>query len=207
MTHRKLLTITAILTLLAGAVALAAIGPIRTADPQRTGGVHVLPLSTAGAWVTVHDDARTAQAETDLLNPTAVDDAVCHWVRLDRAASKICHLRCKVPIATTAVGTSPVVRVYLGYGALNEDGSVPTTGGFRVERLDNADPAAEGLTLAFEGSPSAGNQMHDAAWYYSRSVLQEPTDLRGADYLIVLVETAGVCTASAAMPIEACFVN
>lgn len=183
------------------------IGSPRQARPSVTPAVPVVSVTARGTWVVVHDDARIANSAAELLNPTSVDDSVCHWVRLDRAASKICHLRCKVPIATTAVGTSPVVRVYLGYGALNEDGSVPTTGGFRVERLDNADPAAEGLTLAFEGSPSASNQMHDAAWYYSRSVLQEPTDLRGADYLIVLVETAGVCTVSAAMPIEACFVN
>lgn len=183
------------------------IGSPRQARPSVTPAVPVVSVTARGTWVVVHDDARIANSAAELLNPTSVDDSVCHWIPVDPSAAKITSLRCKVPIATTAVGTSPIVRVYLGWGTLADSGSAPSDGTFRFERLDNASQTAAGLTLTFDATPTTSDQFNDATYFYSTSVFQTPTDLKGANYILVLVETAGACTASAAMPIEACFVN
>ena len=202
----RLIMAIAILAALA-AFSLADIGAIRTASPDSYTTLYVAPVSNYGKWITLHDDARTAQSATDLLRPVAVDDSVCHWVEVSKGASKLACIRAKVPIATSAVGTSPVVRVYAGYGVLPSTGIPPTDGSFRVERLDNSSWTAAGLTLTFAASPTTSNAHNDAVYFYSASVLQTPTDLKGANYILVAVETAGACTATAVMAVEGMFLN
>lgn len=191
----------------AGIVLAAAIGSMQTAAPSVAPSAVVASTSCYGVWVTVHDDARTAQSAGNLLKPVAVADSVCHWIKIERPAARMGRLRCKVPIATTAVGTSPVVRVFAGYGTLNTDGSAPTDGSFRVERLDSGTWTAAGLTLAFPASPTTSNCPNDATYFYATAVLQTPVDMQGAQYILVEVETAGACTSSAIMLVEAVFLN
>lgn len=188
---------------------------IRTAV-QFSGGRKVHTCSTVGRWHTIHSDARTAQTAANLLHPLGVTDSLCGWLPLNGAGFITC-VRARVPIATTAVGTSPIIQLFLGWGELDSSG-VPlnsaltgndgVTPMFRVERLDNAVLGAAGLTLTFDATPAAATDSYnDGIYFFSTSVLQTPTDLRGASHLFCAVATAGACTASAVMPVEACFVN
>ena len=185
-----------------------AIGLEVTNASSTSGGSNVHTCSVTGQWLKVHDDARTAQTTANSVNVTAMAASVAHWTAIPSGCGKICQVRAYVPIATTAVGTSPIIQLFLGYGTLNSVGAPPTDGTFRFERLDNAVILATGLTLTFNANPNAAtNNYNDATNFYSTSVLQSPTDLRGATHVLCQVLTAGACTATAIMAIEACFVN
>jgi len=163
--------------------------------------------SAQGEWVVLCTDARTAQSAADLLNPTAIDDATNRWVATGMKRGKLAALRARIPVATTAVATSPIVRVIGGWGTITT-GAPPTDGTFICARLDASAWTTAGITLTFAASPDvATDTPSDGTYMYADYYFDTPLDLLGADFIIAAVSTAGAITASAAIEIMGLFVN
>lgn len=196
-----------------------AIGTTKGAGVKAGAVPMVVSGSAHGAWVQANDDARTAQgATTNLYNPTAITDSTFHWVHVPQGTTG-CLVRARVPIATTAVGTSPIVAIITATnfaGASNADpapGGVPVTDGtIRIVRVDSPGIGDTGQTCTFPTSPSTTNCQCDSTWFYSAwgtsgAASLAGFDHRGGQWVGVLVMTAGACTASAAMPIDLLLLN
>lgn len=162
--------------------------------------------------VQVNDDARTAQGTTTkLYNPLGITDSVFHFKKIPPGTTRAL-VRARVPIATTAVGTSPIVAIVglidngdhddcLASGVGIVDGTIQPI------RLDSATAAGAGQTLTFPASPTTSNCTNDGVWFYSDVISLTATDLQGCKWIGVLVTVAGACTASAAMPCDVILQN
>lgn len=171
--------------------------------------VHVI-ASARGNWVTVNDDAETAQSATDLLRPAAIDDSVFHWCEVRDGATR-CLIRARMAIAAT-VTTSPVVRVFGAYGtSINGTGAWPDTSAAAVAgdpyflRLDNVDWNAAGLTLTLVTTGTGLNRDNDYAY---TDVMPDLTgiDMKGCAWIGVAVETAANVD-TGTVPIQLLFLN
>lgn len=162
-----------------------AIGELKRANTSNEAQV-VYAASAKGSWIIANDDAETAQAATDYLNPSAIDESTFHWVKLGPGVTRAI-IRARYAVGAT-VTTSPIFVPVLAYGTANADGSMPTDGTVRFLRADSADYNADGLTLTLVSSGTG--QMVDATYAYSDPVSLTATDLQGADYLGCVVRTA-----------------
>jgi len=147
-------------------------------------------------WKQINDDARTAQGTTTKLTaPGTITDSTFHWCRLGQGVTGV-SVRARVPIATSAVGTSPVVALIGAYAidsAADPAGINDAT--VYYKRLDSVGIVDTGLTLTFPASPTTSNCMNDASWFHSAEPSIGGYDCRGARWVGVLVMTAGACTA------------
>lgn len=187
-----------------------AIGTTKGAGIQAGTTPVVISGSGHGQWVQANDDARTSQ-ESFLYAPGTITSSTFHWVRMTVGATGVC-IRARTPIATTAVGTSPVVAIVGAYDAGTGSAAVGDPAGINdgtvyYKRLDSVGIADAGLTLTFPASPDTSNCQNDAAWFYSAEPLVGGYDCRGAKWVGVLVTTSGANTASAAMPIDIMLLN
>ncbi len=185
-----------------------AIGATKGGGMRPGGTPVVIPGSAHGVWVTANDDCRTAQTAAMLYNPSSITDSTFHWIRVPYGTTRAL-IRGKVAKATTAVGTSPVVRVVGAYDVAGglADCSGVADGTVEFLRLDAATWAATGLTLTFPASPSTTNCYNDTTYFYSDVASLTPIDLLGANWVGVPVVTASATTASAAVLAELCFIN
>lgn len=175
----------------------------------RPGTVPMVCVGSAhGTWQQVNDDARTAQTATMLYNPSVITDSVFHWVSIPQGTTG-CLVRARVPIATTAVVTSPIVYLIGAYSTSesNFDCAGVTDATIRFQRLDSVNIDDAGLTLTFPASPTTTNCQNDAVWFYSKTPSLAGYDCRGAKWVGVAVQTLGACTASAAMPVDLLFLG
>jgi len=103
-------------------------------------------------------------------------------------------LRARLTSATSGVATSPVVFVY-GCYANEIDPGVDTA---VLWRLDNTDPNGTGLTLALPASPANTNMteqvVNSVTYRYGTTVSLEGVDLKGAQWMLVVVSTAASIT-------------
>jgi len=180
-----------------------AIGEIRAGNVMGAGGDVVYAASAKGSWVVANDDATAAQAATDHLNPSAIDEPSFHWVKIGPGVTRAV-IRAKYPKGST-VSASPVVYPILAYGEPNADGSMPADGSVRFLRADNADSDAAGLTLTL--TTGGNGLMVDDTYAYSDPVSLTAADLLGADYLGVVVGTAANVGGAGAVPIEVLLLN
>lgn len=175
----------------------------------RSGGVPLVCVGSAhGSWYQVNDDARTAQTATMLYNPNVITDSTFHWVSIPQGTTGVLP-RARVPIATTAVGTSPIIYL-LGASSTSISNVSPegvNDGTIRIMRLDTVAIDGTGLTLTFPASPVTTNCLNDATWFYSATPSLAGYDCRGSQWVGVAVQTAGACTASAAMPVDLLFLG
>lgn len=165
-----------------------AIGGYVGGNPNRDGEL-VHPVSVKGSWVIANDDAEQVNSAAELLSPGTIDDSTFHWVRVGPGCGRVL-VRARVTLAAT-VTTDPVVRIVGAYGNLDSgnSSSFPTDGTVQFMRLDNVDANAAGLTLDLVSS--ASGQMQDATYAYSDPMPSlDGIDLKGADYVGVLIETA-----------------
>lgn len=183
------------------------IGTTRGGGVRTSGIPQSLVGSSLSTVVIANDDARTAQSATDRYNPAAIDDSTFHWVRVPAGTTRVlCRAKCA--IATTAVGTSPVVILV---GALDTtsgsktDCANVTDGTVQFLRLDAATWAASGQTLTFNATPTTSNSYNDAAYFYSDVISLTATDLQGCEWVGVPVITASATTASTAVIVELIF--
>lgn len=183
-----------------------AIGSTKGAGVRR--GTGPLPGSALSYVVTANDDARTAQTAAMSYNPSTITDSVFHWVRVPPGTTRVL-CRAKVPKATTAVGTSPIVKIVgaISRTGAHDDCAGVTDGAIEFQRLDAATWAAAGQTLTFPASPSTTNCYNDSTYFYSDVISLTAIDLQGCEWVGVLVTTLGACTASAAMPVDLTFQN
>jgi len=185
-----------------------AIGTTRGAGVRGGGVPLVSPGSAHGVWQVANDDARTAQTSTMLYNPNVITDSTFHWVHMPQGTTGVLP-RARVPIATTAVGTSPIIYL-LGASSMNGSHASPegtNDGNIRIMRLDTVAIDGVGLTLTFPGSPTTTNCQCDGTWFYSATPSLAGYDCRGSQWVGVAVQTAGACTASAAMPVDLLFLG
>lgn len=154
-------------------------------------GVVVAASGKATSVIVVTDATATAQTAAQLMSPQTVTASNITVVRLGSGVSRAL-IRARLATATTAVATSPVVRVYaiVGGGGDGWTTGVPL-------RLDNADSDAAGVTLTLPGTPSTTNMLADGTYRYSDCISLTATDLQGATFLVVLVETAASITGGA----------
>lgn len=176
----------------------------------RTGGIpQVLVGSALNTIVQANDDARTAQTATMRYGPAGITDSTFHWVRVPAGTTRVL-IRARTPIATTAVGTSPVVWLL---GAMARDTEAladcagVNDGTVQYLRLDSATYGGTGQTLTFDATPATTDSLNDSVWFYSDVASLTATDLQGCQWVGVAVATAGANTASAAMPIDLIFEN
>lgn len=174
----------------------------------------VVSGSSRGVWIQgVNSDARTAQGTTTkLCSPLAITDSTFTWLPLAVGVTRV-QVRARVPKATTAVGTSPLIALFALWRTdpnSTIDPSAAVADEFQFERLDAATLTATGSSLTFPASPTTSNCRYDATWFYSSMLSTSPfnpTDMNGAHYLGIVVTVAGACTASAAMPIDVLVMN
>ncbi len=177
-----------------------AVGDVRSGNILALNGSVSYPTSAGSTWVTVNDDARTAQSAGDLLEPASIDDSVFHWCKRNNATRVI--VRALDPAGTLT--TSPVVRLILGWGTL--DGSSPATTA-KFMRGDNADSNATGFTLTLVSLATGQIADADGNIHSDPSTL-EGYDLLGCDFFGIAVETAAAFSAgAAAVPIECLLLN
>ena len=166
--------------------------------------------SARGNWVTVNDDAETAQSATMLLRPASITDSTFHWMEVRDGATR-CLVRARQAVGAT-VTTSPVIRVIGAYGtSIASDGSWPNTSAAAIAgdplflRLDNADWNAAGLTLTLVTSGTGLNRDNDYAY---TDVMPDLTgiDMKGCSWVGVMVETAANVSAGT-VPIQILLLN
>lgn len=158
--------------------------------------------------VLAHADATSAQSATELRRPMSITSNNTSAIKIGGGVRSIAF-RARYNAATTAVTTSPVIRVYATEdGAVNEGaGSFVDTGadGAKFWRIDSSTAGGPGQTLTC----SYANDTYDAAFFYSPwysfpTTFGQTGDVAGAKWIVVAVETAAVVTGTgAAMVIEA----
>jgi len=166
----------------------------QTANPNAFGASASVPTSAKGAWVTVHANAASAQSASDIYTPGAVTSANVIAIPLAKGTTR-CFIRCRYANGAT-VTTSPVIRIISAYGAGLISTTFPTDG--TVKYLIAA--SAQTLTC------TSATDIRDGTYSYSALHSTTGTDLLGADYLIVFVETASSIT-GATQIIEALLTN
>lgn len=162
----------------------------------------VTPVTSAGAMIQVHDDARTAQSSAEMLRPAVVASTLFHWVRRGLDTTRII-LFARQPVGAT-VTASPVVRVFGAYGLGGAPiAPDPTTGNFaddgsvRFVRLDNTAANAAGVTMLL--SSGGSGLARDTSFAYSNPVPDlDGLDLKGCEWYGVMVQTAAAYSAGGA---------
>lgn len=138
-------------------------------------------------FIVANEDTSTAQSATDLLRPGGIDDSFFHWVRLAPGVTRV-FVRCRYDDGTSAVATSPIVRVF---GALF-DPQATTEASNKFRRLDNVDWNAAGVTLTLVANGTGVH--HDGTNYYSDEATLSGYDALGCKYVGVAIETASGIT-------------
>lgn len=146
--------------------------------------------STQGGWLVAHDDLEAAaDSAANMLKPWNISKASMHWVEVPKNATRV-WVRARQDAATSAVTTSPVVRLMGANGMLdstNATFSGTTTADSFAEftRIDDAaddNGTGQTLTLATTGL------LEDASFEYSDK--KGPYDCVGCTHVAILVETA-----------------
>ena len=141
-------------------------------------------------WQTVVSDCTSSGTGTQtaavLAQPYNVSNA--YIIPCEIIAGQNIRIRAAMAVGTTAVATSPVVRVFGADQVPNVDGTWPT--GTIFDRLDASTDTATGATVTLTVTANAAQK--DATFAYSNSLPSSgvgyPT--KGSRGLLVLVETA-----------------
>lgn len=165
-------------------------------------GPLVYPTSTKGEWVTCHTNlAATASTAANLSTPYNAADTNAVWIKVPECTRVV--LRAKCAVGVSAVAASPIVYVYgvdtKGDVTASTIPSDATIGPVGAKTLTGT---AVTLTLA---AASANTNIKDATYLYSAE--SDPLDLKGAAYLLVLVQTAASLTSGGTPVCEAKFLN
>lgn len=172
------------------------------AMPDPKGDALPLPLACI---VDANDDARTAQAAGDLLNPFLIDDSVFHWVKVPQAATRF-YIRGRTASTLASVTTDPIVQIW--GTILDPADGVSTAITCKPFRLDNADVAATGVTLDLVAS-GTGLQTDGTNFY--TDVLPSTVGWTGGyptmgfAYIGIPVATAAVLSSNVAVAVEVIF--
>lgn len=170
----------------------------------RHSGPETICAGAGSSWIVANDDASTAQTGKTL-TPAAITDSTFHWVKRGNASKML--MRALLETTGATVSTSPAVYVMGMWGQLAQpEGDVyGPVAGARFMRLDNADSNASAITLTVVqdgtnlifSSNAGGTDTVPASDPNSLT----PIELKGCDYVGVVVVTAASVSAGA-VPIE-----
>jgi hypothetical protein len=155
-------------------------------------------VSAKGDWQTVHADLKaSANSSAELRRPGSVTGTNVSVVLLGPVTRVF--LRAKYDPSATLT-TSPVVRIIGAWGKISQAnltaGTLPDDASVRYMTI----ASAQTITIA------TTTDQRDATFAYSAPHSTTGTDMLGADYLIVLVETAAN-TSTGAVTCEALVIN
>lgn len=183
-----------------------ALGSARGANIRHE-GMATVSAGAGSTWIVANDDARTAQTGK-ALTPNSIYDATFHWVKRGHASKML--MRAVMTDGTATVTTDPQVLVMGMWGTLEGDPSLPIStydpaAGARFLRLDNVDAAASSITLDIATSGAnllnSSNVAGDDYVPVSDANSLTPIELKGCDYVGILVTTAASVSAGT-VPIE-----
>jgi hypothetical protein len=140
-------------------------------------------VSAMSEWQRIYTNTRVAASATELRKPTSKTGLT--WVYTAGATEML--LRTSGDKNTSSVTTSPIVRVF-GVHSINGDYK-------GVYRLDSANWAATGVTVT-QVIGTAGLQ----AGVYVYGPQTAAIDLLGCQAVLVLIETATVCSGGLTTP-------
>lgn len=149
--------------------------------------------------VAIEDLTATAATATQLLAPLTFPGGKI--IPIGPRTTRLI-LRARLTSATTAVATSPVVRLYSFAGTLEPANSLVPIG-----RIDADTWTAAGVTLTLPGSPSATTmltvEVDSVTYRYGDTLPAASTgvgyDCLGGRYILALTETAASITGGAAV--------
>lgn len=179
-----------------------ALGSARNANIRHE-GMATVSAGAGSTWIIAHDDAVTAQTGKSL-TPNSITDAGFHWIKRGTASKML--MRAVMTDGTATSTTDPQVVVMGMWGSLGvTDGAYVPDAGARFMRLDNADSAASGITLDIVNSGTdllnSSNVAGDDYVPVSDPNSLTPIDLKGCDYVGIIVTTAAAAS-SGTVPIE-----
>lgn len=179
-------------------------GAVATSGCEIVSGDVTFPASVKAQWTTVHGNlSDTAESAAALLRPTTYASAFVYPMRIHAAATRI-SIMARYKQATSAVTTSPVVRLYGIWGAdsvVTPAGVIASDGTAIIRRLDNGSSNSAGITLTLTTAVAA-DKMRDDTYRYSDEYDITGVDLRGAKWLLALTETAANISGGADTVVE-----
>lgn len=165
------------------------------------------PGSVISDFVTLNDDAETAQDSGDLVAPASVDQTTFKWVRVEPGFTRVL-IAANITGSITAVGTSPVVRLF---GLANYNDDTNDNGMGMPIRLDSpTDISATGVTVTV-GTLATHTFLYSlpGSVIGRLSAVTSATgyDLQGCRWVGCAVETAASVTGSGTISIVGKFLN
>lgn len=156
----------------------------------------VVLVSAHGAWDIAHLSASaTPQTAAELIRPFSVVSTNVVPIRCHQMSRVL--LRCRYS-AAGVVTTAPIIRIIACYGELAEAAAtIADDGTVRSVLLASAQPLPCAPTT----------DMRDATYSYSVPLSLSLTDVLGANFLLVFVETASNITGAADEVIEIMLLN
>jgi len=167
------------------------------------GAKEVQVVTPKGQWLTCNSNMLAAQSAGELLSPATIATSTFAWVKVPTNVTKVL-VRARFAINTTVITTSPVVRIVGGYDPSNlvgDDGVVPNTGTVQFLRLDTGTWAGTGVTCTC----SVTTNVKDTSYFYSDLTSITGYNVLGADFVGVLVSTAGAITTGTVMEAQLLF--
>jgi len=111
-------------------------------------------------------------------------------------------LRARYAQDTSTVTTSPVIRIFAVYGPDATSAGVLSDAGLNpCLRLDTATSTAAGVTITLT-TTATDDKLRDSTYRYSDVTSLTGYDLKGANYLLVLTETAASISGGANTTVE-----
>lgn len=167
------------------------------------------PASVTGNWTIIHNNLVTAAESATILKSPATYGGPAAPAAVSPATTRLL-IMARYATATTAVTTSPVVRLYAVYGP--DASFTPSTGTFLNDgsvifrRIDSATSTGTGITLTLTTAATA-DKICDATYRYSECYDIAGTDLIGAKWILALTETAASVTGSTTIELMAMALN
>jgi len=176
---------------------------------EMQGGDVTYPASVKGSWSIIHSNLVTAAESATILKSPATYGGPAVPARVHPATTRLL-IMARYATATTAVATSPVVRLYAVYGP--DASFTPSTGAFLNDgsvifrRIDSGTSTGTGITLTLTTAATA-DKICDATYRYSDCYDIAGTDLLGAKWILALTETAASVTGSTTIELMAMALN
>lgn len=153
--------------------------------------------SAQGDWMTVNDNASTAQTAGDELNISAIDDATFHWVKVGSHVTRVL-IGARIDDAVTTITTSPTFFLVGVWGDWNES----TNSWNSIDRVMRLDAAAWATTPTTLTLLAAASLSKDGTYAHTNPTTLDGYDLKGAPYFGVIIDTAASISGGANTVVE-----
>jgi len=176
---------------------------------EMQGGDVTYPASVKGSWSIIHSNLITAAESATILKSPATYGGPAVPARVHPATTRLL-IMARYATATTAVATSPVVRLYAVYGPDASfdagTGAFLNNGTVIFRRIDSGTSTGTGITLTLTTQATA-DKICDETYRYSDCYDIAGTDLLGAKWILALTETAASVTGSTTIELMAMALN